>query len=63
MKLNPDKWHPILKIDNLHIKKSLCEKLLSINFDYKLNFAKHIEDIYQKVSRKFSNEYFLLVAI
>ena len=63
-----------LKIDNLHIAKSVCEKLLG-----KLNFAKHIEDIYQKTSRKLnslvklalymasskthSNECFLQVAI
>ena len=41
-----------LKIGNLHTKNSLYEKLLGINFDYKLNFAKNIEDICQKESRK-----------
>ena len=47
MKLNPDKCHQVLnikeqstlKISNLHIKNSLCKKLLSINFDYNVNFA------------------------
>ena len=34
------------------MKNSLWEKLLVINFDYKLNFAKYIEDICQKISRK-----------
>ena len=33
-------------------KNSLCKKLLGINFDYKLNFAKPIEDICQKALRK-----------
>ena len=43
MEINPDKCQEqtTLKIGNLHIKNSLCEKLLGINFDYKLNFAKH----------------------
>ena len=52
-KLNPDKCHQLLntkekttlKISNLHIKNSLCKKLLGTNFDYKLNFEKHSEDI------------------
>ena len=34
------------------MKNSLCEKLLGMNFDLKLNFAKHIEDICQKASRE-----------
>ena len=41
-----------LKEGSLHIQNSLCEKILGVNFDYKLNCAKHIEDICQKVSRK-----------
>ena len=60
LKLNPDKCHLLLnpkeqatlKKSNLHIKNSLWEKLLGINFDYMVNFAKHIEDIYQKASSK-----------
>ena len=46
------KHQTTLKIDYLYIKHSFCEKLLDINFDSKLNFAKDIEDICQKVSRK-----------
>ena len=68
-----------LKTVNLHIEDYLCEKLLGINFDYKLNYAKHIEDISHKASRrlntlarlapymtsskKHSNECFLQVTI
>ena len=60
MKLNPDKCHLVLntkeqttlKIGNIHIKNALSEKLLGINFDYKLTFSMHIEDICQKSSRK-----------
>ena len=60
MKLYTDKCHLLLnnkgpnsmKIYNLCIKNSSCEKLLGINFDYKLNFEKDIEDICQKGSRK-----------
>ena len=87
MKLNPDKCYlfvntkeqDTLKIDNLHIKISLCKKWLGINFDYKLNFAKHIEDISKKHKeswgylqdwhhiwrhhKTYSNERFLQVAI
>ena len=40
-----------LKIGNLHIKSSLCQNLFGIICDYKLNFAEHIEDIFQKSSR------------
>ena len=52
-----DKWHLLLeqttlKIGNLQIKNSLCEKLLGINFDYTLNFSKYTEDICQKPLRK-----------
>ena len=41
-----------MKLGNLCKKTSSCEKLFEINFDYKLNFEKHIEDICQKASRK-----------
>ena len=52
-----DKWHLLLeqttlKIGNLQIKNSLCEKLLGINFDYTLNFSKYTEDFCQKPLRK-----------
>ena len=60
LKLNPDKWclllntkeQATLKMSNLHIKNSLCQKLLGINFDYKINLAKHTEDIRQKSIKK-----------
>ena len=60
MKLNTDKCHLLLhsqepnalKIGDLYINNSLSEKLLGINFDCKLKFNKHIEDICQKASRK-----------
>ena len=41
-----------LKTGDLHINNSLIEKLLGINFDYKLKFNKPIEDICQKASLK-----------
>ena len=46
------KAHTTLKIGNFHIKNFLCKKLLSIDFDYKLNLAKHIEVIRQLAARK-----------
>ena len=60
MKLNADKGHILLnsqgpntiKIGNLCIKNSSCEKMLGINFDYKLKFTNHIEQIFKKASRK-----------
>ena len=60
MKLNADKGHILLnsqgpntiKIGNLCIKNSSCEKMLGINFDYKLKFTNHIEQISKKASRK-----------
>ena len=60
VKLDSDKCHLLLnakeqitlKVWNLHIKNSFYKKLLEMNFDYKLNFAKCIEGICQKTSRK-----------
>ena len=60
MKLNTDKCHLLLnsqetntlKIVDLHINKSLSEKLLGITFDCLLKFNKHIEDICEKPSQK-----------
>ena len=73
------KGFTVLKVGNLHIKHFLYKKLLGINFDYKLNFAKYFEGICQKASRKltvlarlakymtssktYSNDCFLQVAI
>ena len=53
MKLNTDKCHVLLnsqgpksiKMGNLCIKKSSCEKMLDISFDYKLRFTNHIKEI------------------
>ena len=41
-----------LKIDDLRINNSLSENLLSITFDFKLRFNKHIKDICRKASQK-----------
>ena len=41
-----------IKIGNLCIKISSCEKMLGINFDYKLKFTNHTEDICKKASQK-----------
>ena len=50
VKLNAYKCHALLnsqgpktiKIGNLCIKNSSCEKMLGVNFDYKLKFTNHI---------------------
>ena len=60
MKLNTNKFHVLLnsqgpkttKIGNLCIKNSSCEKMSGINFDYKLKFTNHIENICKKASQK-----------
>ena len=60
MKLNTDKCRVLfnsqgpntIKIGNLCIKNSSCEKTLGINFDYKLKFTNHIDKICKKASRK-----------
>ena len=60
MKLNAGKCHILLnsrgpytiKIRNLCIKNSLCEKMLRINFVYKLKLTNHTDEIYKKASRK-----------
>ena len=41
-----------IKVGNLCIKNSLCEKMLGIIFDYKLKFTNHIDEICKKASRK-----------
>ena len=60
VKLNTDYDHVLLnsqgpktlQIGNLCIKNSSCKKMLGINFDYKLKFTNHIEEICKKASRK-----------
>ena len=41
-----------VKIGNLYIKISSYEKMLGINFDYKLKLTNYIDDMCKKVSRK-----------
>ena len=56
MKLNTDKCHLLLnsqepntlRISDLHLNNSLSKKLLGKNFDCKLKFNRHIEDICQE---------------
>ena len=58
--LNTDKCHVLLnsqgpntiKIGNLCMKNSSCEKMLGINFDYKLKFTNHINEICKKALQK-----------
>ena len=58
MKLNTDKCQVLLnsqgpnkiKIGNLCIKNSSCEKMIGINFDYKLKFTNHIYEICKNAS-------------
>ena len=60
MNLNGDKCHVLLnsqgpkttEIGNLCIENSSCEKMLGINFGYKLKFTNHIEEICKKASQK-----------
>ena len=60
IKLNTDKCHLLLntqdqnflKIGNFNIKNYFSEKLLGIDFDCKLKFSNHIEDICKKATRK-----------
>ena len=39
------------KLGNLCINNSAWEKFLGINFDYKLKFTNHIDEICKKASR------------
>ena len=43
-----------LKIANINIENSTCEKLLGVKVDYKLNFSEHLDGIIKKASRKVS---------
>ena len=43
-----------LKIGNINIENSACEKLLGVKVDNKLNFNKHLDRIIKKASRKVS---------
>ena len=60
MKANPDKCHYIcstndtvnLIVENQIIDNSKSKKLLGVNFDYKLTFNAHIDDICKKAGLK-----------
>ena len=61
LKANPDKFHLLLsepneelsiKVDNLDIKNSKCQKLLGIKIDNKLTFDDHVSSICTKASQK-----------
>ena len=62
MKANNDKCHLItskqscmnLKIGNIKIENSTCEKLLGVKVDNKLNFNEHLDGIIKKAFRKVS---------
>ena len=43
-----------LKIGNINIENSTCEKLLGVKVDNKLNFNEHLDGIIKKASRKVS---------
>ena len=60
MKANNDKCHLItskqscmnLKIGNINIENSTCEKLLGVEVDNNLNFIEHLDGIIKKAGRK-----------
>ena len=60
MKENKDKCHLIvssnehvsMKLDNIELENSNCERLLGAEIDSKLNFKEHLDEIIKKASRK-----------
>ena len=56
MKANKDKCHHLISgsenisinVDGNIIGKSICEKLLGVNVDYKLKFNEHLDNILKK---------------
>ena len=60
MKANKGKCHLIvssnehvsMKLDNIEIENSNCERLLGVKIDSKLNFKEHLDGIIKKASRK-----------
>ena len=60
LKSNANKCHLLvsstdtvnLRVSGYYIKNRECEKLISVRFDNKLTFEKHITDICRKASRK-----------
>ena len=59
MKSNADKCHLLvstnnainIKIGNINMNNSTCEKLLGVKFEYKLTFDDHISELCKKASR------------
>ena len=43
-----------LKIRNMNIENSNCEKLIGVKVDNKLNFTEHLDGIIKKTSRRVS---------
>ena len=60
MKANKDKCqlivssneHVSMKLDNIEIENSNCERLLGVKIDSKLNFNEHLDGIIKKASQK-----------
>ena len=60
MKANNDKCqlvvssneHVSMKLDNIEIENSNCERLLGAKIDSKLNFKEHLDGIFKKASQK-----------
>ena len=60
MKAKKDKCHLLISgsenitinVDGNITKKSICEKLLGLNVDYKLKFNEHLESILKKTRSK-----------
>ena len=60
LKSNPDKCYLLITsnknvtvhVGEYGIENSMCEKLLGVKLDWKLNFNDHISDLCKKVSRK-----------
>ena len=42
-----------MKLENIEIENSNCERLLGVKIDSKLNFKEHLDEIIKKASRKF----------
>ena len=52
LKNNPGEGHLLISSNEHEIEKSECEKLLGGKLDWKLNFDKHISDIWKKARGK-----------
>ena len=60
MEARKDKFHLIInsnqytsmKLDNIELENSNCERLLWVKFDLKLNFKEHLDGIIKKTKSK-----------